>query len=146
MPLSIKNFDFVPSSTRRALSYFGYECWVETPLGARHLPACQIEGEIDWHIDMLRWHAKGIAYCALLLPENHVEDFYKEASAELCCSGEFTSVEVFTVLEHAKDIVLNFNGETFSRAHWSNLQDDLAKELRQLGERLAGFAAKERVD
>lgn len=95
---------------------------------------------------MLRWHAKGIAYCALLLPENNVEDFYNEASAELCSSGEFTSVEVFTVLEHAKDIVLNFNGETFSRAHWSNLQDDLSKEWRQLGERLAGFAAKERVD
>lgn len=95
---------------------------------------------------MLRWHAKGIAYCALLLPENNVEDFYKEATAELSSSGEFTAVEVFAVLEHAKDIVLNFNGEMFSRAHCNKLQDDLAKEWRQLGERLAGFAPKERVD
>lgn len=145
MPLPSKNFYFVPSSTRIALSRFGYEVLVETPLGMRYLPASQIEGEVEWHIDLLRWHAKEIAGRAYLLPETHLENFYKEAYVQLCSSGEFTSAEAFLILEITKDVVPTVHESEFSRVQWGKFQDELAKDWRLLGERLAGFVAKEQA-
>lgn len=146
MQFLVKNFNFVPASTRIALSRLGHESWVTTPHGARCLPASQIKGEVEWHIDLLRWHAKEIAGRAFLLPETHLEAFYKAAHAELRSSGEFSAAEAAAVVGLAKGVGPTIHAESFSRVDWANFQDVLIEEWRQLGERLARFAALERAE
>jgi hypothetical protein len=140
-----KNFNFVPASTRMALSRLGHESWVPTPYGLRCLPPIQIEGEVEWHVDLLRWHAKEIAGRAFLLPETHLEAFYMAAHTELRASGEFTAAEVAAVVLLAKDVGPALHAKVYSRESWAKFQDGLVEDWRQLGERLARFAAHEQA-
>lgn len=138
-----KNFNFVPASTRIALSRLGHESWVPTPRGLRCLPAKQIAGEVEWHIDLMRWHAKEIAGRAFLLPESHLEAFYKAAYAELRSGSEFTTAEATAVVGLAKGVGSTLHVNAFSRVDWAQFQDELAEDWRRLGERLARFVARE---
>lgn len=140
-----KNFNFVPASTRIALSRLGHESFVRTPHGLRCLPAIQIEGEVEWHIDLLRWHAKEIAGRAFLLPETHLEAFYNAAHADFCSSGEFTAAEAAAVVGLAKGVGPALQVKEFSRVDWARFQDGLVEDWRQLGERLARFVAHEKA-
>ena len=138
-----KNFNFIPASTRIALSRLGHESSVQTAHGVVCLPATQIDGEVEWHIDLLRWHAKEIAGRAFLLPETHLEAFYTAAHAELRSSGEFTAAEVATVVGLAKGVGPALQVKVYSRESWAKFQDGLVEEWLQLGERLTRFAAQE---
>ena len=140
-----KKFNFVPASTRIALSRLGHEFWVSTPHGLRCLPATQIEGEVEWHIDLLRWHAKEIAGRAFLLPETHLEAFYKAAHAELRYCSEFSAAEATTVVRLAKSVGPALHVNSFSRVDWAQFQDGLIEEWQRLGERLARFVAREKA-
>jgi len=141
-----KNFNFLPASTRIALSRLGHESWVPTPQGLRCLPATHVEGEEEWHLDLLRWHAKEIAGRAFLLPETHLEAFYRAAHAELCSIGDFTAAEVTAVVGLAKNVGPALRVKAYSRESWAKFQDGLAEEWRELGERLASFAIPQKVE
>lgn len=97
-------------------------------------------------MDLLRWHAKEIAGRAFLLPETHLEAFYKAAHAELRSSGELSVAEAAAVVGLAKGVGPTINAESFSRVEWAKFQDGLIEEWRQLGERLACFAAHEKAE
>lgn len=140
-----KNFNFVPASTRMALSRLGHESWIPTPHGLKYLPASQIAGEVEWHIDLMRWYAREIAGRAFLLPESHLEAFYTAAHVELRSSGEFTAAEAKVVVGLAKSVGPTIHANAFSRMDWAKFQDELAEDWRQLGERLAGFVAHEKA-
>lgn len=145
MQFPAQSFHYVSASTRIALSRLGHESWVRTPHGLKCLPPTQNEKEVEWHIDLLRWHAKEIAGRAFLLPETHLEAFYKAAHTELRSSGEFTAAEATAVVGLAKGVGPTLHVNAFSRVDWAKFQDGLVEEWRQLGERLARFGAQERA-
>lgn len=100
----------------------------------------EIDGELEWHEDLLRWHAREVAGRAYLMPSSHFDVFYAAARDELCSNSNFTSAEVAVIVSLAKTAVNAIHASPFSRDSWGIFQDELARDWRKLDERLTRFA------
>lgn len=127
-----KTFHFIPASTRAALLK------LDTPVKGRYasLPPFELEGEVGWHADLLRWHTKDIAGRAYLLPPEHRDACLERERFRLQESGEFTLVETETVIQLARNALAMAHEDQVTQDDWENYQDSLVQSWDDLTQRL----------
>lgn len=132
MKASPKTFHFVPASTRAALLK------LDAPVKGRYasLPPFELEGEVGWHADLLRWHTKDIAGRAYLLAREHRDACLEMERIRLQESGEFTLVETEIVIQLARRALVMANEGQVTQDEWESYQGSLVQSWDDLTQRL----------
>lgn len=128
-----KTFHFVPASTRAALLK------LDASVKGRYasLPPFELEGEVGWHADLLRWHTKDIAGRAYLLPQENRDACLERERVRLQESGEFTLAETETVIQLARSALAVAHEDQVTQDEWESYQDSLVQSWDDLTQRLA---------
>lgn len=128
-----KTFHFIPASTRAALLK------LDTPVKGRYasLPPFELEGEVGWHADLLRWHTKDIAGRVYLLPPEHRDACLERERVRLQDSGEFTLVETENVIQLARRALAMAHEGQVTQGEWANYQESLEQSWTELNQRLS---------
>lgn len=133
MKASPKTFHFVPASTRAALLK------LDASVKGRYanLPPFELEGEVGWHADLLRWHTKDIAGRVYLLPPEHRDACLERERVRLQDSGEFTLVETENVIQLARRALAMSHEGRVTQDEWANYQESLEQSWTELNQRLS---------
>lgn len=127
-----KTFHFVPASTRAALLK------LDAPVKGRYasLPPFELEGEVGWHADLLRWHTKDIAGRAYLLAREHRDACLEMERIRLQESGEFTLAETEMVVQLARRALALAHEGPVTQDEWESYQNWLVQSWDDLTQRL----------
>lgn len=128
-----KTFHFVPASTRAALLK------LDASVKGRYasLPPAELDGEVGWHADLLRWHARDIAGRAYLLPPGSRDAYLENERFQLQEPGEFTLVETEAVIQLARSALAMTPEDQVTQDEWERYQHSLAQSWDDLNQRLA---------
>ena len=111
--------NYVPFATRIALSLVDTDDRHREKALLSGLPPFAIEGEVQWHADLLMWHAVEISGRAFLLPADKHDEFFAKAAAALSHGGALTSAEVYAVIACAKHRLAPSRNSPLSREEWA---------------------------